>query len=385
MTRKTRSVVEQPIDHSEDDAKTVNSEIDLIDEGTDFDEYLHTVLAEVGEDVKQTDFVLKVYQVVPNAGQLAWLFNCTPSELPILERLRDDYGGGQFEIRIYRNNRIFRRKTIIVKSPVNRPVKQDDTALAKLMVEGFNRIADKLSNINTGSNVPAIVYDPAKMMESMVGIMSTMQKLQPAVPNNDNNNQVEMLLKGIELATRFNENKVVSGESTMLDVVRDFLHSPLLAQIAEQKRIEGIQGNESRSVRQLDNRHVQAQQTAETEQMSESQIVPTEDQQLLEMKHYYVNMLLQKAQQGSDPELYAEYILDNVPDHIVKEHFTGPDVIQELIVIQPLVSEQREWFEHLRKSLIEMLSDEDEPGQQDEALKGDNSVVGDSNSIDANS
>jgi hypothetical protein len=54
--------------------------------------------AELGIDANDTNYRIPVYQHGPKG--LAWLFDYTLSDqVPLLERLRDEYGGGQYEVR----------------------------------------------------------------------------------------------------------------------------------------------------------------------------------------------------------------------------------------------------------------------------------------------
>lgn len=377
--RKIKTVSGDRLDKPtiEGDTSNIEELEGLQEDASDFDDYLERVFAEVGDDVRSTEFVLKVYQVLPNQGQLAWLFNCTPSELPILDRLRDDYNGGQFEIRIYKNNRIFRRKTIIVKAPINKTPKPDDS-LAKLMVDGFNRIVDKLQTIPQQQgmgNMPQIIYDPAKVLEAMAGMMQGFQKMnmqnQPAPA--DPNSSIELFVKGAELASKFANNSGGGSESSMLDVLRDFLKSPLLETMAEQQRANA-QVRPTPRPRTANPTPPQYESSVKVE----TPAMPTEDQQMYQMKMNYINMLLRKAQQDSSPELYAEYILDNVPEEIVTEHFTGEGVIDEIIKMQPAASQYRHWFTQLRDALIDMMQP---VGDDGDILETDLTATGEKPSV----
>jgi hypothetical protein len=73
------------------------------------------------------------------------------------------------------------------------------------------------------------------------------------------------------------------------------------------------------------------------------------------VRKQYINMLLQKAKQGASPELYAEYILDNAPEDVVRQNFTGVGVIDDIVRLVPEVGNHVNWFTELQSAIIQML------------------------------
>lgn len=73
------------------------------------------------------------------------------------------------------------------------------------------------------------------------------------------------------------------------------------------------------------------------------------------MFRVYLDSLVKKAAGGSNPELYAEYILDNAPEDQVRKFLGQPDALEQLAAINPGVAEHRAWFEALRDATLGML------------------------------
>ena len=84
----------------------------------------------------------------------------------------------------------------------------------------------------------------------------------------------------------------------------------------------------------------------------------------------YVGMLVERAERGSDPDLYADFVLDNVPENVIKEHLANENIIEELSKIDPRVAQHAEWFNSLRDSLVSALT-EDGSGAD---IKGDATI-----------
>lgn len=90
------------------------------------------------------------------------------------------------------------------------------------------------------------------------------------------------------------------------------------------------------------------------------------------IKHY-LNMLIQKAENDSDPVLYAEFILDNAPQSMVEENIMREDLIEYASSIDPRVKQHEKWFTELRDHIVSVLTlpeeteedegDRDNPGE----------------------
>jgi len=128
----------------------------------------------------------------------------------------------------------------------------------------------------------------------------------------------------------------------MIDVVRDLLKSPLVANV-----LQAATQPQPQPQPQMQPQNV-AISTAQPRPVTSP--LPEPD-----MKSTYINMLLQKARQGSSPELYADYILDNVSEDIIRTHLINPGVLESIEKDYPEVANHREWFNALQSAIIEVL------------------------------
>lgn len=80
--------------------------------------YEAALLDQFGGDNDRDECTMHVYRLKPIGKKIVWLFECDPS-MAVHALLRDEYGGGtyggdKFELRVYKNNIIFKRLIIFV-------------------------------------------------------------------------------------------------------------------------------------------------------------------------------------------------------------------------------------------------------------------------------
>lgn len=333
----------------------------------DIDAQLNNVMSELGADKLDVKFIIKVYRVVPNSGVLSWVFDCSPAELPILARLRDDYNGGKFECRVYKNNRIFRRVTVHVDAP-NKPKeepKQSEMAqilkaIADQQAAQFTQLKETLLQI--AGKQPAPQQGPLEMMTVMLDIMKSMKEftapINPVVPSLDPEKTIDLIMRGMELGRESGGG----GDDGIMGILKEFVKSPLLGETV--KAMSAAQ-----SAPQLAapaNLPVQIPaQLPQTPISATPNSVPTQPQVKPMQNQFianYVNQLVDRAKRDSDPMLYAHFILDNVPEQIVRENIAREDLIDEFSKYNPLVREHVEWFTELRNNIIALLTEDEEAG-----------------------
>ena len=74
----------------------------------------------------------------------------------------------------------------------------------------------------------------------------------------------------------------------------------------------------------------------------------------------YLNMLVEKAASDADPALYADLILDNMDESMVREFVARPDTLQLLTTYNPKVAQFVPWFKELKSCLVEGLTNQQE-------------------------
>lgn len=357
----------------------------------DIDAQLSSITSELGGDKLDVKFTVKVYRIVENRGELAWLFDCTPAELPILQKLRDEYSGGRFECRIYRNNRIYKRIKVVVEQPSKPVAVQSKNDMAEMLKEmgrqqqeNFNMLKDTVLQMVGKPSTP-----PPSQIETMTLMMGLMKSMKdfatpqiPQTPAFDPEKMFDLFLKGMEMGRESGGG----GETGLMDIAKELIKSPLLGQLAQA----------ATTLPQLPRPTIPAQNPTTPkiamQPQSQAQTQPKQPKQEGEnmknpvLKHY-LNMLVQKAEKDSDPILYAEFILDNVPQSMVEQNIMRDDLIEYASTIDPRVKDYQEWFIDLRDHIISVLTspdEEEETGSTDltSPATGDNATVSSDNSTD---
>lgn len=335
----------------------------------DVDAQINSMTSEFGADKLDAEFSIKVYRVIEGKGELAWLFACVPSELPIMQKLQDDYEGGRFEVRIYKNKKIYRRIPVVVAPPVKKKdvekiVPQNDltalvNAISQQQERQFNQLKETLLQIAGKNTSPA--PDPMAMMGSMMAALVQMKNfITPAAqPTNSlpPEKMVDLIIKGMELG----KDSGGGSETNMLDVLKEAFKSPLLLAAANSLQQPVINHNPMVNRAPAKVAVNPANPANPNKLQQRPTIVPKPKQENLNMNNILVhnlNMLVEKAENDSDPILYAEFILDNVPEETIKEYILKDDLIEEMQKINPKVLEYKNWFIEMRDHIKMVLTEE---------------------------
>jgi hypothetical protein len=345
--------VTKQLENDIDDAVVVDGHSEnLTDMQDDIDAELQSVFAEFGGDPLDTKLEIKIKKVEPKTGKTAHCFNAVPSELPLTERIKDEYGPGIYEIWVYKNGYRHKKQELRIASQQKKPLdkvmaenKQDVAVIVSTMMEqqreSMRQLQDMLTRQQTVSPAPA--SDPVGMMSAMMAAMVQMKDfLQPA-QSGDNMN---MFLKGLELAKDFVGGGAEKNfNDTLVTLAKEF-GPPLLNMATKEQKTK------------IDTQlHKPAQPTGSSQpQLTGTQpMTETTDPNAAAFK-MQVDMLVSQAGAGKDVGIYADLIADNVPAEQIQAFITRSDMIEYLTQFNPQVPQYREWFENLRGELQEILT-----------------------------
>lgn len=311
----------------------------------DVDSELDQITSEFDKDKNDVELKIKLHRVLERKGEREWLFDILPAELPIMDRVKEEYGGGKYQASVFKNGKLFRKFTFNIATPrVNALLKNSTTeinsvlsALAAQQAQQFSQLKELMVTAK-----PAPAFNMMEMMTGMVTLMVQMKNLMPQ-PIQHENNSMEYLLKGMEVMREMGNSAGNSDKDTnLLDIVRDLIKSPLLG-----KALEGI------------STPVKTEKITAPAQAPSQLNSPTAsgNNDMNPIVKGYINQLIKKAAQNSDPELYAAFILDNVPETIVKQYLLRDDLMTVITAINPEAGKYGEWFEELKNSIIEILSE----------------------------
>lgn len=307
------------------------------------DEELDTVLGEIGADRNDVKLKMGVYRVIPNSGDLEWCFYFTAAELPILDRLRDEYGGGSFQIRVYKDGKIFTRKTLNVAKPTDRPVthhkqNSDIEAVLKYVSSGMAQLGEAIKSIQVPQIQPQ--QNQMEMMTGMMGLMLQMKQLT------DSEKPKGMEFKDMMELVKMGTEMGGSGPDPLVKAMEAF--GPVVTKAMEIESKKPVLQNPS------------------TRPLQKAPQGPTNPKEvdMLDIKKRMIaakiGELVSYAEAGKNPELYAEVVMDQVPEDILIGLVCADDAKEQLSVLHPGVTKNWEWFNQMREFIKTELTGDPE-------------------------
>lgn len=327
MTRK------QLKNENEEEKIDVNIENNPLEDFDD-DDIVATILKEIGEDTGGETYEMKVYRVPHKGGRLSWLFDCDPT-LSVLARLRDEYQGGEFELRVIRGNRIFKRKRVAIEAPkVAQIYKKPESELSG---ENLLNVLEKqqenfLKSVSEIFNAvkPAVQESPIKQMAEMMALLDKMKTYNNAgqPPPAQQLSLMDQLKDVLEVQKLLSSGKPESGETSNGDIILSLLENigkPFTEHLAKNAPAQQLPGPAIDKINQ--------DKKAKGESVN--------------MIKIGINVLLAAAKKDSDPAIYVDLILDRFDENQIKQYLTNPAAMENIIKMQPDIANYQNWFTEL--------------------------------------
>lgn len=338
------------------------------------------IRAEFNKSEDQAAWRIKVSRFLGNGKQEPECFECSPSDFPITERLREDHGAGNYRVRVWKDGKLhkyFQYAIEAAKRPaVDAVVKNELGTLAASFQSAFDRqtamierLLDKLSNRGTndgGSKSPSIT--------ELVAAMVSMKEFIAPKERNNPSELLQIFKLGIEAGSG---GSPVAEGTGILGSLERILSSPLIQKIAEgamsampavaapgtvqpvPARVEAPRPNGGA---------VRSEPTATT-------AAPNQEQQLQVFMRTQMLYLLGRAHQWrasqqskSHPDLYAEWVVDNIPIEILGPLVAAPNALELMAQFVPEISGFADWFAQLLESVRAELTGEGGEGDNVETL-----------------
>lgn len=345
-------------EHAEDaEIRDIEGEADDITElQENLDAQLGAIFEQFGGGDNDINFKINIYRVEENKGELSYCFSCVPSELPILDRIREEYGAGKYETRVYQQGGPGRRTKLIKRTKLNiakqiAVVKRTDSggqdlaAVIAAMMESQKRQFEQLQAMMQRQPAPVESANPFGLFKEMAAAMAAFREMMPAPAN-----PFENLSTILELVR---DAKDGDREKGIFDVVQSVAEKamPVILDLAKSRTVPAYQPAAPAAPG--------APAAPDAAQLSG----PPTPQQGDEMNaslmfKMQLNMLVGQARANSDPSLYAEMILDNVPEDQVNVLLNSPDLKRTLTEINPGVAETWPWFERMIAEIRALLTED---------------------------
>ncbi|MHB8414599.1 MAG: hypothetical protein ACYDDA_03840 [Acidiferrobacteraceae bacterium] len=288
-----------------------------------------------------------------------------------LSAIRETFGGGTYKITAYGPNSRYagqRRVTIAELPKAMQPPQSagpsGDLAAILTAAKGDGAAMSVLMKVldSQGQMLAALLSKPQPQTgPTTIEILQLIREMKADQPKANEGSAVDLLLKGIELGKEFAgdaDGGMLGVASKGLDILR-----PLVER-----------GATPASAAQPQPQRQALPSPAAVAAQPEPAPIPETDQMLKQLNwlRQQTAVLCSYAARGKNPGLYAEVLLDNLPDFIdadeLMKRLSEPNAIAQLAQLNPNVAKYQPWFEELRKAIISFLH-EDEP-----ALPGDEGV-----------
>ena len=373
-------------------ANDVKEELETDNEALimDQEDALQKILAEFGKGDEGVVFTVRVTRVPVSAtgktnqpgAKETFLFDCDQSEVPgMATKLRDVYGSGVYRARIKENNKLIGAIDFHVEAPPNRvPVLQDnnknDTLLVQLIEKMDRRIEALQERILTREAPPQPAFDPMAMLNSTVGVITS---LQNAIPKPENN-MIDIFKLGIEMGKNAGGE---SGETGVMDVLKS-----LAEKIDFSKLSFPMQQNPQPAPRSvpIQSRPVYAPNGATPGAARPANPVPQpqpenaapgvapeerrrEAGQPLAAFAPQLALLVSKAARGGRAEVWADVMDEELPDPAFEflMSMDNQTLLKSCADVEPRILQYQDWFIRLIECLREIWESTDE-AEPDPAL-----------------
>jgi hypothetical protein len=189
-------------------------------------------------------------------------------------------------------------------------------------------------------------HDPLQELERLSVIFSNIngQRAQTS-----GETALNLVLKGMEIA------KVQEGGGDgggIAGVLRDVLNSPMVGELMQGLKQAAIAPPAGSTI-------PPAVQPAPAARPGSSNGAPSLADQLA--------FLVTRAQAGNDPAVYAEMLVDVLPEEHLQALMEAPDPLAPMEAIAPAMAQHRPWFQAMLDAIREIVQGEGEPLPGDDA------------------
>ena len=267
----------------------------------------------------------------------------------LLEYLATEYGGGDYRIRLYANGKLRANKLESIAQRIatsNLPAK----------IDGANGIEHVLQSflVNMG-NMISQMTPPQQSRREMLDEMLLYKQLFGGAQQNDSLSQLTQSLEvlktlGVEIGGKREENDS--------DSVMGFLGS-----IAEPLG-EIVKGVAASQIPPQQNRGKTTLPQTQPNQPKKTGNIMNPAKLVFETTiKQHLNTLLKGAKNGTDAQIYADLILDQIPDKYwpkFLDFMHSPSWFKDLVRLNSGVGEFEGWFTLLREEIILAFSEDDD-------------------------
>ena len=358
-------------DETPDEILLANTEIQPGEESVE-----SKILAEFNQADDQDAWTIGVSRFLKFGQPEEFCFNCSPADFPIIERIQEKWGAGMYIVRLRRNGKIVRAFRYAVAAPRENPVAAVHNELGQIsstfqaaldrMSQMVERLVTQRGNNNGGGgNSPSITE-----------LMTAMVQMKEFVAPKERTGASE-LLQVFKLGIEAAGGAPVAEGTGILGSLERILSSPIIQKIAE-GAMSAMPAPAAPGAPQPVPARVEAPRpngvAVRTEPTATAVASPQEQQIQVFMRTQILYLLgrahqwRQSQQTKSHPDLYAEWVVDNIPIEILGPVVNAPNPLELLSQFVPEVAGFADWFAQLLESVRAELTGAGEEGDNGDTL-----------------
>jgi len=305
-------------------------------------------LAEFISKMEPSDGKIMIYRLsAGNNRSMAFVFSFAAgaySYEDMLETLRDEYGGGDFCIKIHagEGRRLRMQERVSVESPKVKKIEtvqqiNSETPMIAMMRE---QMASQQSLLNT--LLLAIAKRPEPAAASGLGLVEMLTVMEKMTPKQvDPMQQLSLMRELVDFGKEVSGN---APEDTGFMSAFKAL-APALTAMASNQQPQAPQPLRQGSQ--------QPQAPQPLRQGSQQPQAPAEGQ---EESIVLLKMLIRAAKIGTAPEVYAEVVIDQLGAENCQALINNPDLLKGMLLQMPEAENYSEWFDELLMAMGDFLA-----------------------------
>lgn len=361
----------------DDETDTIDGEAEDVTELHDeLDEQERAIRAEFDGDGNKGNWRVKVYKLGDKTGTRDWVMDCLPSDFPILESLREMSGPGRYQAYCYNGRKLKILKYSIAPLLVKQHAARDDSGGGAVLaaINAQSQIMRELLSQLAARSVAPVAAPSIDIPQLLTAVSSLLGALpRPAAVSAPAGDPMALVAGVMNLVK---DMQASDREKTWVDIVESFAQSPLMEEIVRSRMAPPQALPAPGPVAQLQPRQQQPQPVRNPQP---AQPQPTAEQQTADMSMQsgaffaqQLQFLMLGAQRNSDPQSYADIILDTVPEQMLQGLLLLDDPFTELVKINPTIEPFRPWFDELLDCLTD---DESQVDSAPHATRHDSAPV----------
>lgn len=279
-----------------------------------------------------------LYRIAPGSQKQGLLCRLEPGTS--VEDIPPRFGGGDYIIKRLLGGRIMKSARLFIEGEPRIEQPKLDTSQSQAQHQAPQFDVGQLiagmqeSNKQLLAGLVQVLRPAENSKMDMLKEMAMYKELFAPQQPQQQFNPVDMMLKGAELVRDLAPRS--PGESTGTDVLLEAIKSfaPMITQVVAQG---------TPPARPVPAKQAQLADATKSAQPQTAAQHSTEEG--IDVFKHYLAMLVGFAKAGRDPMTYAEVVADQLSDEQILEIINNPNIMDDMIALNPEVATYRPWFE----------------------------------------